>query len=223
MYDNDKSGRTRLAVAQAVASAVIAGIVLTIGGSGKSVAVAAPTQWTKYTSTDKTFLCEAPNGWKKSERGVPGGMAGGVIFRQGKAVIDVSSDLMGSLMGDIAASSDAQMSNLASSLPGGDNAASVSQRRPPVEKLHLAALEDMQDKYEDYEESEMKAFPCALGEARVSEFTGKSRKMGKRRGLRATILGRERRVTVLCACRPDDFKTLSPAFSKVMRSLAAGE
>src|SRR5687768_3971946 len=67
--------------------------------------VPAPTAFTAYTSTDKVFGCQAPQGWETKSSG-SGGMNSGALFKKGDAKIDITADLAGSLMGDIAASTD---------------------------------------------------------------------------------------------------------------------
>lgn len=210
MNEDEKAPRMRLALAQGVAFAFLAGATLLAPGRNQK-AFAAPKTYTKYTAVDKAFACDAPEGWEKSEAG-GNGLRSGVMFKSGKAVIDIDADLQGSLMADVSRAQDAQ-------LGGGQ----MAPPKPPVEKLHMAHAEVMEEKYEDYQEQPMRDFPCTLGDARVSEFTGVSKKgMGKRHGLRATVLSGERRITVLCATREQDYKTLVPAFSRVMRSLAPG-
>jgi len=180
--------------------------------------IPAPTGFVAYTAKDQTFKCQAPKDWDREDSGTGGALMASAIFRKGNAKVDITSDLIGSLMGDIIESGDRQMSGM---LPGG----MAPQARPAVEKLHLQEKAGMKSRIKGYEETEMRAFTSPLGEARVSEFTGE--KPGfpapvKVRGYRTTILGNERRVTVLCECPEPDWSRLKPAFNRVIGSLGPG-
>src|SRR2546422_10959505 len=59
--------------------------------------VPAPTSYTKIESPDKQFQCEHPSDWQVKTTGGKGTLSH-CLFEAGAARIDISSDLMGSLM-----------------------------------------------------------------------------------------------------------------------------
>src|ERR671916_426545 len=71
--------------------------------ASKPEPVAAPTQFSAYTAPDKSFVCQAPQGWDRVES-AGGGITAGAVFKRGPAKIDITGSLGMSLMGDIAAS-----------------------------------------------------------------------------------------------------------------------
>ncbi len=185
--------------------------------------VPAPKSFKSFETPDKSVAGVGPDGWTKKRSAGLGGTIGGVSFTRGSAQISVTADLAGSLMGDMAAAANAQISNVSDILPGGQ----APPAKPPVEKLHEAGASDMEESFETYNEQPMKPLQSALGDARISEFTGKTQKdmMSQgypAHGYRATILGTEKRVTVLCYCTDKDWKNLKPAFDKVIGSLKPG-
>jgi hypothetical protein len=174
--------------------------------------VAAPTSYASFAADDKSFQCIYPTGWKavgSSSQGI----RSGAVFSKGSAKIDVDADLQGSLMGDIARSANSMVGSVAPGLAG--------RTRPPVETLHDINKKAVSENYKDYREFPTKPFRSALGEARITEFTGTHGGLFKSKihGYRATILGGERQVTVLTRCAEDDWKTLQMAFLKVIMSL----
>jgi hypothetical protein len=186
--------------------------------------VRAPKSFKSFETPDKSVAGVGPSDWTKKRSTGLGGTIGGVAFAQGTAKINITADLAGSLMGDMAAAANAQISNVESVLPEGQAQALT---KPPVEKLHEAGEADMEETFEGYTEQPMKPLQSALGDARISEFTGKTQKdmfsQGyPAHGYRATILGGEKRVTVLCYCSDKDWKNLKPAFDKVIGSLKQG-
>jgi hypothetical protein len=201
-------------------------IAAVLAGGCRPDAAKAPTGFTPYVGSDKSFACQSPNGWKRSESGANGIMSS-VVFTSGTAKVSVTSDLKGSLMADLTRANNAQTENLNGSLPEGmqeQAAAQMPKPVPPVEKLHIAGKKSLEEKIGDYAENAMTPFPCAFGEARLSEFTGDAGmlKGGKTHGYRATILSGDRRVTVVCRCPESDWSTLRPAFSTILQSLAPG-
>jgi hypothetical protein len=205
---------------------VIVAIAAALAGGCRPDAAKAPTGFMPYVGSDKSFACQSPNGWKRSESGANGIMSS-VAFTSGTAKVKITSDLQGSLMADMTRANNAQAENLNGSLPEGmpeQVAAQMPKPVPPVEKLHKAGKKSMEETFGDYEETAMTSFPCALGEARLSEFTGEAGILqgGKTHGYRATILSGDRRVTVVCQCPESDWSTLKPAFGTILQSLSPG-
>jgi hypothetical protein len=186
--------------------------------------VKAPTSFSDFTSPDKTFAGKGPDGWKKDEAGVQGGMQSSVVFVQGTAQMSVTADFQGSLMADISKANTSTVDNVTGMLPEGMQA-QIAKNVPPVEKLHYAGKDSLENRYTNYTEKPMQILPSTLGEGRISEFTAEKADglaHYKIHGYRATILSGDRRVIVVCRCAESDWSTLSPAFGKFMQSLVAG-
>jgi hypothetical protein len=186
--------------------------------AGKQQMVPAPTSFVKYSAADKSFACQAPAEWQSAGM-ASHGVAGGALFKKGPAKIDITADLAGSLMGDVATSQNAAAAGLAEVAPG--LAAALS--KPPVEKVHEADKARMAAKYKEYEEGQMKPFRSAAGEARYSEWTANGGfGKGKLHGYRVTILGSERRIAIICEAPEGSWQNLKPAFEKVIGSMSPG-
>jgi len=191
--------------------------------ASKPSPIPAPAAFVPYKAADGSFACLGPKGWEK-QGGASGAIRAGVLFKRDKAAIDITSDLAGSLMGDMARANNSQMESIAGMLPNGV-AANLPKTKPPVEQLHVAGGKAMTKRMENFAEQPMQTLNSSLGEARYSEWTADDNSLlhkGKLHGYRVTILGNERRVTVLCQCPDGDWKTLKPAFERVIASLAPG-
>ena len=222
---------TALGVAAAIA---IVTLVQLFGLPHGSARIAAPAAYKPFETPDKSVQGIGPDGWKRTRSLGMGGLGGTVKFVKGDAHIVVTNDLAGSLMGDIAAAQNAQMSNGnevgSSGMPAGlGGLGAGGAGRPPVEQLHLIGKKAMEERFQDYEESDkMQPVRCEMGEGRFSEFTAKLREgvLGKGEtctGWRVTILGSEKEVQVRCWCPTKDWKSLKPAFEKVVLSLKPGK
>lgn len=174
--------------------------------------VTVPTGFLPYTAQDKSFTCVAPGGWKTIGAGTEGSNLGGALFKTGDAKIDITSDLAGSLMSDI-------LKTPANPLEG-ENAPPPP---PPVEKLHKMGKRAVKEKYSGYKEGEMTKSQGAMGEICTSEWTADGGLFGaKLHGWRVTMLGHERRVTVICESAQADWAKLKPVFARVIGSIADG-
>jgi hypothetical protein len=184
---------------------------------------AAPASYTAYTAPDKAFKCMAPAGWEASSSSSQAVMSG-AVFHKGSAVIDITADLQGSLMGDIVRPPAMPTGDLPpGAAPPGMERAVKELQKPPVEKLHEMGRKEVAETMSHYEEQPMKTMQSGLGDARYSEFTAGGGVFSEKiHGYRVTILGGERRVTVICRCPESDWSTLQPAFAKVVGSLTHG-
>jgi hypothetical protein len=222
MYEDESGSRTPILIGLGVlfVGALVGAYFLF---ARKPEVMKAPTGYTPYVSADKTFACDSPNGWQRRES-AGGGIMSGVVFTQGKAKIDINSDLQGSLMGDIARSSNSQIDGISGMLPPGMTA-NTPAPRPPVEKLHMSTTNGLKNKFTDFKEGQMHEVPnMPLGDARVSEWTGDAGFMagGKIHGYRMTILNNDRRTVVISYCPESSWAALKPAFQKVAGSLKPG-
>jgi hypothetical protein len=221
MYEEEGGSKARLFIALGLGVVVMAAIAFFVILK-KPSAAKAPTKFSTYVAADKAFACQTPDGWRREEAVGGAGTLSRVTVTQGRARIRITSDLEGSLLADMSRSPSG-MAGMDGALPGGMRM-SAEMRKPPVEKLHDMGKKDMEENWKEYEESKANPFPCPLGEARVSEWTGKGGTFGnsKMHGLRATILSGERRTRVTCSCPEEDWNTLRPAFSTVLRSIQRG-
>jgi hypothetical protein len=205
--------------------------------------ITAPKTFKSFTAADGSFRCEYPEGWSKAS-GDSHGIASLARFKSGEAVIDVKSDLTGSLIGD--------MPTPGGGMPGGDpetggGGAAVPDlssmpgmeklglgnvkmdRRPAVERLHEAGKKELErdlkiEGHEELTEKPAQAFRSQLGDARWSEFTAKGSGFMSSdvHGYRATIMGTERAITVTCQASEKEWKVVDAAFKRVIGSIGPG-
>jgi hypothetical protein len=175
---------------------------LFVAGCGASGPVSVPTGYTRFDSADKQFMCEAPNGWEINATGSKGVLSNS-SFKSGSAKINIASDLAGSLMAG----------------PGRPPDPNVE---PPVVAIHEMGKEKLTNEIPNAQEQPADKIQTILGEGRISEFTAPGSFGGKIRGYRATVLSRDRRLTVICQCSESDWENLKGPFNKVIASLAPG-
>jgi hypothetical protein len=223
-----------------------------LGGSVFVVNAAKPdrvkpvTAYETFSANDKSFRCDYPQGWKKETREAAA-VISQAAFRQGGARIVVSADLAGSLMGDMLTAQQNMGGGLdmgdfggegggsipdISSMPGVDKLmAAVGGKKSVIEKLHDAEAQQAEGMSaaakcgftDDYQEQPSEPLPNSLGPGRVSEFTADGGFIfGKGRGYRATILGSDKLVTVVCAAPEQDWNAVSEAFKRTLASLGPG-
>jgi hypothetical protein len=188
--------------------AVLYGLIGLLSCAGCGETVAAPKSYVAYTSKDSRFACDYPQGWKADGGGNTD--YSWAKFTKENAEIRIDADIAGSLMGDIAKSGQGMFGVDAS----GENA--------PVAHVHELGLRRMKEDYSNYKEQEPKAVNAGLGDGRRSSFTADQTFGGKLLGYRATFLGGDRRINVVCRCPASNWKTLKPAFEKVIDSVRSG-
>src|SRR5262245_23629949 len=87
----------RMRLSQATLFATIAITLLgTSSGCGPGATVI-PTSYSTFVSKDRTFQCDAPEGWETTSGGSPGLIAN-ASFKSGGSAIKITSDLAGSAM-----------------------------------------------------------------------------------------------------------------------------
>jgi hypothetical protein len=65
-------------------------------------------------------------------------------------------------------------------------------------------------------------YQCGLGDGRKSEFVARSGFTTRLRGYRATTMTTNKGVHILCQCTDGNWKTLQPAFDKILESMNIG-
>ncbi len=169
----------------------------------------------------KAFTYQRPKGWKGSGQVEVGGNAGSIELTSGAALVRISADLAGSLMGDVMGSGNAAMGSAAEALPGGVGEAMRAAAKPAVERLHEAQAQTVAMKFEDFNDGKMQPLQSQLGEERFSEFTGKDAG-SEMHGYRVTILGGDKRYSVRAQCAASDWNTLKPVYGKIIQSIGPG-
>lgn len=211
---------------------VVCVAILGAGGTyvvlaSKPERVTAPKSLIPFTAKDKSFTCTYPEGWKVRD-GAGQSTHAYAYFSKGGARLRVSSDLQGSLMGDIG-KSPVELGGLESMPGAGELGKAVKElSKPPVEKIHIADAGDVKSTlaelgYEKFEDGQMQPYQGKAGDSRISEFTADGGMfMGKIRGFRTTSLGTERRIRVVAYALEEDWAMLKPFFQKAIMSVTPG-
>jgi hypothetical protein len=176
----------------------------------KPTNIAAPAGFSKVTAPDNTFICMGPAdpAWQNENAGIPGSQNGYEQWADGPAKIDIEDSFGASVMSDIR------------KIPDPNNPGSFLN---PAEGQHEMSKDAAAAKYGDYTETDFKDMPSAYGTACYSEFDADGGFMvGKVHGIRATLMGSERSISVICVCPAANFDTLKPAFWQVINSIARG-
>jgi hypothetical protein len=185
-----------------VAACALAGLIALPGCGGE---VPAPTGFVECVDKGAQFICDGPKGWEVDAGGKADSPNSFAKFTKGGAEIKVVADFAGSLFGDMAKASGAGL--------GAD-------AEPPVAKVHPMGVRQMKEDYPSYEERDPKPVQSkGFGEGRRSTFIAAGSMGGKIYGYRATYLSGDRRISVVCTCPATNWKTLKPAFEKVILSL----
>jgi len=198
----------------------------------------APTSFAAFVTEDKSFACDAPEGWKR-RTGSSQAIRTFAVFTSGQAEIDIDADLQGSLHADILRSSQqmggGSVGGLGDEFGGGMGGGGEipgagalggpqgDARKPPIQILHEAGRGEMAEEHAGYEETEGQPIQSALGEGRTSDFTYKGDFFSKTmKGRRLTILAGDKLVKVVCEAPQRDWEKLKPAFDRVVASLKPG-
>ena len=194
---------TRIPRGRYLLAAGVAVALLSAAGCGGNVP--APTAYVPCLDPGGQFACDVPKGWEVEAGGRPDSPSSFAKITQGNAKISVITDLGGSLIGDMAKAS--------GNMLGGE-------AQHPSFKVHEMGLRRMKQEYTNYQEREpIPVKSTGLGEGRRSTFIADGGLGGKIYGYRATFLGGDRRIEVICTCPATNWKALKPAFEKVILSL----
>ena len=142
------------------------------GVFGCGGAVPAPKEFVTYHSTDGRFDCDCPKGWETDGGGKPDSPNCWAKLTSGNALIDISADFAGSLLGDIA--------------KAGAGGGGLGQPvEAPVARVHPMGQRAMKEEFSNYAEKDAVAFKSkGFGEGRRSIFTADKSLGGKVFGLR---------------------------------------
>lgn len=189
-------------------SSLVIGLLL-VAGCGAPPA-AAPTAYTAYNSKGGTFACEYPEGWQADGGGGRG--PEWAKFQSGDALIHITTGVTGSLMQDVA------------NARQGTVEGPIDPELENVHAMHVEGAEEVKDEYSGYEEiGEPQVMESVLGPARRSEFKASSTFGSGLHGYRATLMGHDKQVNVICVCSEANWKNLQPAFDQLLGSLKRGQ
>jgi hypothetical protein len=180
----------------------VAGLLAAACGCGRAVV---PASYQQYIAQDGSFEILYPAEWQASGGGKDAAWA---KFTSGGARINVDTDAVGSLLGDLA---QAQASGL-----GG------APKHDPIVEAHNFDHR-MFEEQNGVVEKNSTAVKTGCGTGRVSEFTGSAMFGGAIHGYRATALTRDKRLKIVCQCSEAEWESLKPVFDKVIASVANGK
>ncbi len=188
-------------------------IVVALISGCSSDPIEAPASYEKWNAKDGTFLIEYPQGWEAD-----GGGRSGIQwarFKYGDADIHVSVKFSDSVIGDIVGGGGpgVPVGDFGDELAGADELAAV-------DVVHASKKEEVAEDFSGYEEKEAVKISPPLGDGRKSEFTTSG--FTPLHGYRATILNKDRGISVICRCAESDWETLKPAFDRILNSIARG-
>lgn len=180
---------------------ILPAIAIAMSGCGGGQ-VPAPKSFAKFDAPDGTFSVEYPEGWE-AKGGAPSGSGySWAKFTKGNAQIKVDTGQAGSLLGDISKSTQTAHGHT----PDPDEI---------VKEIHEFERDGFADDYSSFKEQLPVTVPTAgMGPAVCSIFFADSVM-----GVRATALGHNHRIRIVCTCPPSNWKILRPAFEKVVASL----
>jgi hypothetical protein len=156
---------------------------------------------------DQAFRVRYPKGWEADTGSRPDNTYSWAKFTKDSATIEIYADVAGSLMS------------------GSDSAGQYEEGSEfaPVHKAHELYKRTAAEEFSDFADGQPAVLKgSGLGEGRISIFTASTGGLfsSKLRGYHATLLSRDRRVTVLAHCPEKEFPKLKPTFLAVCRSLS---
>jgi hypothetical protein len=152
-----------------------------------------------FRSKDGAFACRYPVDWEPESGSRPDNTYSWAEFTRGSNTLRIDADVTGSLVADIEKSF------------GGGGEGDES----PVASVHQMNERKVAEGFTDYEEGPSRSLTNpSLGEGRIAEFTAESSGLfsTKLHGYRATLLGQNRRITILCSAPEKQWEKLKPTF-----------
>jgi len=207
---NGGDGKRALWMGLGLAVAVVVGIAAFLLAPRHG---AAPTGWTTFTASDKSFSCTAPGGWETTTSDKAQQMVGkdqttgGVLFRSGSATIEVTTDTVSTLMAYILVHGN------------GDTDALTGPKAGILHKQWKIATSAI---HKGYQETKVTAIAENMEDARLSEWTANGNVFGLGghiHGYRASLVGGSLTAVVVCQCLDADWPILKPAFRHVIASV----
>jgi hypothetical protein len=176
-----------------------------VGCGGGSVAI--PSSYKSWNAKDGSFKLDYPDNWEASGGGRQG--IQWAKFISGGAEIRVDTEVSGGLIGDILTG------------PGGPDK-DIPDELAPVASVHEIKADALADEISGYKEEAPVKFTAPMGDGRKSAFSGSQGLGTKIRGYRATLLGRDKAIRIVCRCPEKYWDELQPSFDKILDSFAFG-
>jgi len=207
---NEGSSKRSLWLGLGLAVAVVLGITAFLLAPKHGTA---PTTWTTFTASDKSFSCAAPGGWETTPSDKAQQMmgkdstTGGVLFKSGSATIGVTTDTVATLMSYILVHGN------------GDTDALTGLKAGSLHRQWRIATSAI---HKGYKETKVADFESATEDARLSEWTANGNVFGLGghvHGYRAALVGGSLTAVVVCQCLDSDWPALKPAFLHVIASV----
>ena len=171
-------------------------IWLLVSFAGGGPAAQPVVNFSKFSTDEQEFGFEYPVGWRLEDYGMKGKREVH-IKGVGGATIDITENMAGSLVGDIAG-------------------AFQGNQPPSDEFLPVSKVHEMR-RPEGAKEDPAITMESKFGKVRCSPY-----KNGSRRGYRVTVLMHQTALDVFCECRESDWEVLRPAFDRFIASLGRG-
>lgn len=185
------------------------GFLIFSGGKtgGQPAQIAVPQNLVDFAGPENMFRCKAPEGFETRKNGGTGGVPASASFSKGKILISIKSSTAGAAVGDIGGG------------PGADK--SDDPEDAPVQKVHYFMKSRAADEFSSYEETDPQPIATPYGDARIAEFVGKSTFGSTTYGYRATILGVQLQLNVICKCASKaEWEAYRPLFRQVIESIS---
>jgi hypothetical protein len=193
----------------------------------KPQAPPSPGELMTFTSSDKTLAVSHPANWKSQSMSI-GGNSAEVTYRPTKHVlVRFGTDLQGSLMADIARSTNSMAGSMGDSSnlpPELTNQLGIRQTRSktPLETVHEMEQGALKKELEQYQEGATTQTQLAGMEALATDFTCQKADLFTTRqlvGRRYTALSNERRVTAMYYMPKESEASLGPIIQKMVKTL----
>jgi hypothetical protein len=172
---------------------------LVLSGCGPAVV---PKEFNTYVAKDESFQCEAPAGWEVTGGGKNSNY--NATFSSGGAVIKITFDVTGSVLGDIAKNQNR-----------GDDPSIPT----PLEQMHEMNHKAMAENLSGFKDLSTDDISLPIGKGKKSEFQGDASFGGQQHGYRITSLLTSQRLTVICQCPEAEWQNLQPVFDRVVESI----
>lgn len=184
--------------------AIAAAAFLLASGCGQ---VTVPKKFKEFNAKDGTVKLERPDGWEQ-KRGTAKKFRS-VAFQSGPAKIRVLGDVTGSLMAGPGSSMETE---------------DVPEELTAVAQIHEElTLKQLSDELGELDVKSTDMLQTGFGNTRRSEFTVSGTLGGTTHGYVVTALGHDKRVRVISTCPDKHWKSLKPAFDKVVESMGPGQ
>jgi hypothetical protein len=208
-----------------IPSAIIL-VGLTVAFAKQPEAFTAPAAEAKtFTTDDKTITVRYPGNWKPRQTSMNAVLTQ-VEFEPSRNVrCVITTDLAGSLMGDLS-KSNSGLSDSLNSLPGMENRP-LPKQKTPLETVHEMQGQMLEKDYRDkkYAEGATRPGKVAGYDALITDFTFEEAGLFESRkmiGTRVSALSGERRITVVATCPKEAQILIMPAFEAIIESLQTG-